>query len=231
MRQGNIIRTIVLGAGLLLDVATAHAAVYYETTAATPADPGSLTTTGGGTGGGLCYSSCPSIGLGNTFGGLNAQHLITVTSPTSGLGNYLISVSISPSSSGSNAGSIWDLSVVSNGIAFNVAESSAIKPGTQPTGSILLSGIVIGTGTFSIGITDLTEQYDGVQDTLPGLLGSPGNNGVFGSSYSNTYSQFQLAESATLAPEPASISLFLGGIAGLGMLRRRDRTGLAVAGT
>jgi hypothetical protein len=80
-----------------------------------------------------------------------------------------------------------------------------------------------------LSFTDLLEEYAsspaGVSDTLPGYLNSAdaGLNG--GTVTSNGYqnSEFSILVKATYAPEPASIGLFLGGLAALGALTRRNR--------
>jgi hypothetical protein len=90
----------------------------------------------------------------------------------------------------------------------------AIGLSNEGTGQ-LDAHITVG-GSYTLGITDLLEQYFGMADELPGLLGYPSLNG---GTVNNADSQFFLTLSITATPEPASLALLGGGVAFLGMLR------------
>jgi hypothetical protein len=82
--------------------------------------------------------------------------------------------------------------------------------------------------TYTVGITDLLEQYIGGADTLPGQLGQPGLDGGTGlnatvsGAYDNTILQFSV--SITPAPEPASLALLGGAATLLGAMRWSRRS-------
>jgi hypothetical protein len=194
--------------------------VLYATDYTTPAAPGAVASGGNNTGGGLCTpgtTNCVPTGLGVSTP--NSNGLISISGLTTGIGNYTISVTLNNGDTSlSSKGSVWDVTVVSSGVGTALGNGiTTIVPITSYGGGTV-SGVVSGNGTFTIGITDLTEQYYSATDNLPTALGaSTGDGGTLGF----TYSEFALSYSVTPAPEPASLSLLAGGIAALGTLRRR----------
>jgi hypothetical protein len=222
----NVIRSVaVAGVALAFSVATANATpAYYGTDSVTAEAPGTVYDGGTGSGGGLCTlgtSPCLShVGAGPLSGGY-----ITVTAPTSGIAYYQISVTISGVAGNAN-GSIWDVTLVNTNNNTGVSLGLTNIVGTNTNGSGTVNAIVTGTGTFTIGITDLLEQYAaGGTDPLPGVLDGLGSSDPLDAnaitSPESLSSVFQLSATATNVPEPASVTLFIGGIAALGSFRRR----------
>jgi len=217
-----MLRPAAPGLALLLTMASAHAATfYYETDSATPAAPGTILSGGTGTGGGLCVpgtSPCPSITYGTV--GTLANGLITGMALSAGPGNYLLSVGISGGLSLQSAGSIWDVTLVNGSTGVSLGTTSVV--GQDGLGGGLISATEYGDGTFTIGVTDLLEQYEGQPDALPGALGFPADNSSLTSTpVSSPSSLFTLTFSVTPAPEPDSVGIFAGGLAALGALLRR----------
>jgi hypothetical protein len=219
----NTIRAIAAGMMLAFSAASAHATVLlYATDYTSPEAPGTIASGGNNTGGGLCTpgtTNCVATGIG--VSSPNGNGLISISGSTTGIGNYTISVILNNGDiSLSSKGSVWDVTVVSGGVgtALGNGITTIVPIGTYGGGTV--SGVVSGNGVFTIGITDLTEQYYGQTDNLPTALGaSSGDGGTLGF----TYSEFALSYTVTPAPEPASLSLFAGGIVALGTLRRRRR--------
>jgi hypothetical protein len=201
--------------------ALAGPTTLYATDYTSPAAPGSIASGGNNTGGGLCTPGTTNcVGNGLSVSAPNSNGLIQVSGATTGIGNYTISVSLSAFSSLTTDGSIWDIVVVSNGVGtpLGTGLTTIVPIGTFGGGTV--TGVVTGNGIFTIGITDLTEQYYNETDNLPGVLGIPADNG---GTLGYTYSEFGLNYTVTPAPEPASLSLFAGGIVALGALRRRRK--------
>jgi len=218
-------RTLVAGLALACGAGPANAAlVYYETNATTTAAPGTIASGGsGGNFGGLCVpgsANCPQF---TGTKGLLTGGLIQLTATGgSGLGNYLLSISLS----GANAtadGSIWDVTLVNTVLntGTSLGITTIVNQTTMGSGTIPAT-VISGNGTFTIGITDLLEQYVGQRDTLPGYLGNSLDNSLTGT-VTQTFSQFSLSYTLTPDPEPASIAILASGLAVLGALRRRRR--------
>jgi len=216
-----MIRPAAPGLALLFGMASAHATTfYYETDSATPAAPGTISSGGTGTGGGLCVpgtSPCPTF-TGGTDGTLT-NGLITGTALSPGPGDYLLSVGIN-ALGGTSVGSIWDVTLVNGNAGVSLGTTSVVAQ--NGLGSGLISATEYGDGTFTIGVTDLLEQYEGQRDTLPGALGVPADNST-ASTVNSPSSLFTLTFDVTPAPEPESIGIFAGALAALGaLMRRRD---------
>jgi hypothetical protein len=218
-------RTLVAGLALACGAGPANAAlVYYETNATTTAAPGTIASGGsGGNFGGLCVpgsANCPQF---TGTKGLLTGGLIQLTATGgSGLGNYLLSISLS----GANAtadGSIWDVTLVNTVLntGTSLGITTIVNQTTMGSGTIPAT-VISGNGTCTIGITDLLEQYVGQRDTLPGYLGNSLDNSLTGT-VTQTFSQFSLSYTLTPDPEPASIAILASGLGVLGALRRRRR--------
>jgi hypothetical protein len=222
MRTYNTIGTIVaaMAFALALGATNAHAGlVYYETNAATSAAAGTLASGGTGTGGGLCNigaTGCPSVGLGKTIGPLTGGLIQVTPTQNAGLADYQLTFSISGIGPQS-FGSIWDITVVSGSMVQSLGTTNIVTSAVLGGGPV--TAVIAGNGTFLIGITDLIEQYTlGASDTLPGVFGLTNYTaGVV----PNTFSTFTMTMSDVYVPEPASITLLIGGIAALGGVRRR----------
>ena len=218
-------RTLVAGLALACGAGPANAAlVYYETNATTAAAPGPSASGGsGGNFGGLCVpgsANCPQFA--GTKGLLTGGLIQLTATGGSGLGNYLLSISLS----GANAtadGSIWDVTLVNTVLntGTSLGITTIVNQTTMGSGTIPAT-VISGNGTFTIGITDLLEQYVGQRDTLPGYLGNSLDNSLTGT-VTQTFSQFSLSYTLTPDPEPASIAILASGLAVLGALRRRRR--------
>jgi hypothetical protein len=218
-------RTLVAGLALACGAGPANAAlVYYETNATTAAAPGTIASGGsGGNFGGLCVpgsANCPQFT--GTKGMLTGGLIQLTATGGSGLGNYLLSISLS----GANAtadGSIWDVTLVNTVLntGTSLGITTIVNQTTMGSGTIPAT-VISGNGTFTIGITDLLEQYVGQRDTLPGYLGNSLDNSLTGT-VTQTFSQFSLSYTLTPDPEPASIAILASGLAVLGALRRRRR--------
>lgn len=226
---------------LVLSAAPAHAtltlgatgiAYVYETSAQVT---GAIRPVGtlGNAFGGLCNSlntaggtNCTSVGVLAGFPGTVSGGVISMKTPTANGTNYMLTLQITgyTSTPFSASGDIWD--VVANG----VNEGTTTPVGALTTGAgagMSLTFFVRDSLTpLAVTVTDLTEQYVGIRDTLPGDLNSA--NASLNSAPGTTLSGhaadvFTLKATITGAPEPASLSLFAGGIAALGALRRRRR--------
>ena len=218
-------RTLVAGLALACGVGPANAALlYYETNSTTTAAPGTIASGGsGGNFGGLCVpgsANCPQF---TGTKGLLTGGLIQLTATGgSGLGNYLLSISLSGANTTAD-GSIWDVTLVNTVLntGTSLGITTIVNQTTMGSGTIPAT-VISGNGTFTIGITDLLEQYVGQRDTLPGYLGNSLDNSLTGT-VTQTFSQFSLSYTLTPDPEPASIAILASGLAVLGALRRRRR--------
>jgi hypothetical protein len=224
-----MIRTIAAGVALALSVATAHAAAtYYETDFLTQAAPGAISSGGsGGAFGGLCTPGstpdCPPLGGGKTAGLLTPNGLISISTTGLGVGNYSLVFTIQGVGAQSD-GSIWDFTLVNGNSGVDLGTTTIAPLSTLGSGTI--STIVSDTGTFTFGVTDLLEQYIGQTDDLPGVLNGDGladplDGGIVDSSFDS--SEFALTYAITPAPEPASLTAFVLGVAALCAARRRRR--------
>ena len=213
---------------------------YYETCAAknqtlgTIASGGTSATTP--TGGGLCVTGdsgfvspgSPALyTLGASTVGTSNNNLISFTTGIVPIANYRMTFILSGFAG--TAGSIWDLTLINGGVngtsATSIGTTTAVGAGTLGGGTVSLALNNFTGGTVWIGITNLYAQYNGQADTLPGwaLLTNPIAANSSATTATNTNTIFILNESLASAPEPASATLFIGGIAALGALRRRRR--------
>ena len=240
MRFWKLISTIAAGAALTLSVGTAHAAVFYYETCAqkhqalgTIASGGTSLTTP--TGGGLCVTGesgfAPLNGalyaLGPSSVGVSGNNLISFTTGTLPIANYRFNFTFSPLNRAN--GAIWDVTLINGGVsgtsATSLGTTNAVAAGTPGGGSVTTVVNGFTGGTIWIGITNLVDQYNGQADTLPawGQLTNPMPANSSGTILNQTNTEFTLTESVSFAPEPASVTLFIGGIGALGALRRRKR--------
>jgi hypothetical protein len=218
---------------LVLSVTSASAvSVYYATDAATAEALGTIASGGTGTfptGGGLCVPgttvsgvTCPVIG-GSTAGTLS-NGLFSVTVPASGY--YILALDITGLTG--SAGSIWDVTLVNGSSGTSIGTTAVVGISTNGSG-IVQTTVAGGGATYTFGITDLLEQYEGKPDTLPGYLNGDGSSDPLNSvtNVSFTGAPFTLTETLTATsapvPEPASIALLGCGISALGAVRRRRR--------
>jgi hypothetical protein len=212
---------------LLLGASSASAAaLFYGTGAGTLAPAGTISSGGGGHGGGLCALGTNGCGANHASPGTLTGGQITVGSNT-GIGNYPIQFVFS----GFNAlGAIWDVINTTNNLDTSIGTSTIV--GFNTNGSGTLNTVVSGNGLFTFDIVDLLNQYaSGVEDTLPGVLNGDGLSDPLDSGVSTLSalqvgsSVFSLSITIGPVPEPTSVSLFVGGIAVLGAVRcrRRDR--------
>ena len=224
MRVYTIIRPIAAAVALTLSATTAQALVLYTTNSATAG----ITGYSGGTGstksdGCLCVMSggaCPVAGSGNspgtidTVGGISFIPM-TVTATGASTLSFMLTGAVNAS------GSIWEVTeVTSTGATIaDMGHTTVVPYGTNGSGTVSLN-IPTGTATYYFRVTDLLEQYMGATDTLPSYLGTTGENG---GTVLLANEQFTISAPTivTNTPEPASIALLVGGIAGLGTLRRR----------
>lgn len=223
--------TAAAGIALVLSATSAYATVYYATDAATAEAPGTIASGGSGTfptGGGLCVPgsmlngvTCPSVG-GSTAGALTSG-LFSVS--VTGTGYYTLELTFGGLAG--SAGSIWDLTLVNGSSGTNLGTTTVV--GLSTTGGGTVQTTVAGNATYTFGITDLLEQYEGKPDTLPGYLNGDGsgdslnsltNVSTTGADFTLTYT---LTATAAPVPEPTSIALFGCGVAALGAFRRRWR--------
>lgn len=239
MRICTTIRTIAVGMALALPATAAHAVtIYYETCAAknqtlgTIASGGTSTTTP--TGGGLCVTGDPGFtpfsspglyALGASTVGASNNNLISFTTGIVPIANYNMNFSFNGLVRA--GGAIWDVTLINGGVngtsATSIGTTNAVGAGTSGGGTVSLALNNFTGGTVWIGITNLYAQYNGQADTLPGwaLLTTPVPANSSATTASNTNTIFILNEALVSAPEPASATLFTGGIAALGALRRR----------
>lgn len=216
-------RILLAGVGLVLSVATAHATVYYATGISAASAPGTIASGGNDLAvGGICIfgsSNCISSGTEGAYTAVNGQNLIQVTSGGNyGLGDYFLKVTIIGQGSAAR-GSIWDVTVTDGTTGTSLGTTGIVN--SSGVGGGVVSGIVTGNGNFDIGITDLFEQYQGIQDTLPGFLSVSGVNDPANTTVSSPFAGFSFSYTLTAVPEPASAMLFVGGLAALRALRRR----------
>jgi hypothetical protein len=224
-----MVRIFLAVAALGLVASSAAAAPFaflttynYETSASILAAAGSIHTTGTGTGGGLCAigsGGCNSLITGPLTGGTSSAGSIALpTTPGVAGDNYLLTITLSYVT-GDPVGDIWDVTL--NGANVGTTSVVGIVNGAGHSSGTLHAN-VHGGSTNTISVTDLLEQYLGQTDNLPGVLGVTADNGGTVTA-SGTYNQslFTLRVSATPNPEPASIGLFVGGLAALGVIRRR----------
>jgi hypothetical protein len=172
-------------------------------------------------------------------GSMLVSGLIPITTPTLSGGGYWVAT-ISIDSLGQNTGDIFEVTL---GNSSNVFTSLGVTTVLQdPTDGVCLGTVgnpctntaysaVQTSGTFtaqlspsstySLGITDLLEQYVAETDTLPGYLSSL-YTGLNGGTVSSAFDNDRFDVSVDIsAPEPASLALLGGAIAMLGGLRSR----------
>jgi hypothetical protein len=254
-----MIRTILAAAALTLTAAAAHATAIdlsddpdvqlnylYQTSYETPAAPGTLTPSGPlGAVGGLCAPTGSSSGPCPTLGGLtpfagplsggttSASGLISLVTPGSAGDNFLLEIDLAynPQAVSLN-GQVWE--AVLNGTSLGTTATTSIVGDSGGPGYGSFYAIVTGATTYTLGITDLEQQYVGYNDTLPTVLGDTDSsdiglcptsdlllNGCVTSDFDA--SLVSVTFDTTPDPEPASIGLFGGGVAVLGAIRRRRR--------
>ena len=160
-------------------------------------------------------------GGGNAAGLTNGLFSVLVTRA----GYYKLALTIGGLSG--SAGSIWDVTLVNGGSGTNIGTTNVVGLGTNGNGMVTTT--VAGNATYTFGITDLLEQYEGKPDTLPGYLNGDGSAdplnsatdvSITGADFTLTYT---LTATSAPVPEPASIALLGCGITTLGTLRRRRR--------
>jgi hypothetical protein len=161
--------------------------------------------------------------IGGSTAGTLSNGLFSV--PGGGTGYYLLSLTFG-GLSGSN-GSIWDVTLVNGSSGTNLGTTNVVGLNTAGGGTV--QATLAAGATYTLGITDLLEQYEGKADTLPGYLNGDGSGDALNSPtlVSFTGADFTLTYTLTATsapiPEPASIVLLGCGITALGALRRRQR--------
>jgi hypothetical protein len=230
-----MIRTIAAGMALALSMGTAHATAislslsnpsqyYYETDSTTSEASGTVASGGTNSDGGLCTpgsSGCPSIGLG--AGSLTSGSIVLTTPNVAG--SLLLQISIAPNPQSTLDGDIYDVTL--NGTNLGTTSIVALSGPSAAQSSGTFSVLVHGNTSYTVGITDLLEQYVDTNnneiDDLPGTLNSL-DTGLDGGTVTSAYDSSKFVFTASLstyAPEPASITLFASGIVALGAWRRR----------
>lgn len=171
-----------------------------------------------GTGGcGITTGSYPTVTSG-----------VFYSTAVSTAGDYNLSATIT----GTNgAGQIYDLWV--NGVDLGHT-SVILDTASGSTGSFTTALTLSAGSQISFAVVDLTQEWDGSKPyTLPGLLGNSSDNDSNGlatnfvttSIFRFNYSLSLSSTTTTTAPEPASVTLFSGGIAVIGLMRRRRAYG------
>ena len=221
-----------LAAGTVLaafgGASSASATLYYATSNTTSAAPGTIPSGAvNPQGGGLCILNNPGCISGAAAPLTNG--LITATAtPSVGFGNYSLAVTLAGNGTAS-FGSIWDVTLVNGNTGTNLGYTKIVGLGTEGSGTV--KALVSGTGSFTIGVTNLLEQYYNQTDTLPGFLSGNSADPRNGGTVANATSGFTVTYSLTPASEPASLGLFGGGLAAVGALRRGARPGRLGSGS
>ena len=250
----NMRRACFAGMMLALSASTALAdpiafdtPYIFETSSATPAAPGTtVTPPSGGLGnvGGLCEpgtTGCPAVvpHFADEVGPLTGGFIEVTTPSLPFVSQFALTFAVSDDGNGATAtgyppktvGDIFQITL--NGHSLGVTSVTGVTSSTYSTGEFT---VIVGPGTYTIGITDLLEPYaKGLTDTLPGVLcsggfadgdpacTSPPNGGtVAAGTFGTNILDFE-ASFFVPVPEPASFGLLGCGLIALAGLRRRAR--------